>query len=66
MSVISIICSQYWMFPCSVFTGVLTRAVTKNGKMPCLEGLKIGGGSHFSCAALSLGNLTPEFLLSKV
>lgn len=65
--VISIMCSQYWMFPCSVFTSVLTRAVTKkNGKMPCLEGLKMGGGSHFSGAALSLGNLIPEFLLSKV
>lgn len=41
MSVISIICSQYWLFPSSVFTIILTWAVTKkNRKMPCPEGTK--------------------------
>lgn len=62
MSVISIICSQYWMSPSSVLTVVLTRAVAKkNGEVSCLEGAK----NRWRFPLLRC-NLIPEFLLSKV
>lgn len=41
MSITSNTCSQYWMFPSSGLTILLTRTVIKkNGKMSCLEGEK--------------------------
>lgn len=70
MSIISNICSQYWMFPSSVLTIILTGTVIKkNGKMSCLEGAKDRWRVpllRVSGTVLSLGNLMPEFLLSRV
>lgn len=67
MSVISIICSQYWMFPCSVLTSDLTRTVTKKReKYPALRGYKQAEAPTFQGQHFPLVILPPKFLLSKV